>query len=61
LAAHLGGLLGGFIVGAVGGLPSFPNSPREALWKVLAVIAILIVVYAFSLDFLFFSRELSNT
>ncbi len=61
LAAHLGGLLGGFVVGALGGLPGFPNSPRERLWKVLAVAALVLVVYAFALDFLFFSRALSNT
>jgi hypothetical protein len=61
LSAHIGGLLGGFIIGAAGGLPGFPNSMREILWKVLAVLAILVVVYAFLLDFTFFSRELSNT
>ena len=61
LAAHVGGLLGGFAVGAAGGLPGFPNSPREVLWKVLATVAILVVVYAFALDFLFFSRALSTT
>jgi len=64
LAAHVGGLLGGFVIGAAGGLPGFPNAPREVVWKVLAVAAILLVVYAFSLDFAFFSRELrelSNT
>jgi membrane associated rhomboid family serine protease len=61
LAAHLGGLLGGFIVGAGGGLPGFPNSPREVFWKVLAALAILLVVYAFFMDFTFFSRALSNT
>jgi rhomboid protease GluP len=61
LAAHLGGLLGGFIVGAAGGLPGLPNTPRETLWKVLAATAILIVIYCFFLDFTFFSRTLSNT
>jgi rhomboid protease GluP len=61
LAAHLGGLLGGFVVGAAGGLPGFPNTPREILWKVLAVAAILIVICAFLLDFTYFSRVLSNT
>ena len=61
LSAHIGGLLGGFIIGAVGGLPGLPNSPRENLWKILAAISILIVVYAFFLDFTLFFRELSNT
>lgn len=61
LAAHLGGLLGGFIVGALGGLPGLPNSPRENLWKVLAAASILLVLYAFAIDFSLFFRELSNT
>ncbi|HEX4748822.1 MAG TPA: rhomboid family intramembrane serine protease [Bryobacteraceae bacterium] len=61
MAAHLGGLLGGFIVGAAGGLPGFPNTPREMLWKILAAAAILVTVYCFFLDLTFFSRMLSNT
>ena len=61
LAAHLGGLLGGFVVGALGGLPALPNSPRETYWKVLAAVAILLVAYAFFLDLSFFSRALRNT
>jgi rhomboid protease GluP len=61
LAAHLGGLLGGFVIGAAGGLPGLPNSPREVFWKVLAVAALLLVICAFLLDFAFFARQLSNT
>ncbi|HEX7361654.1 MAG TPA: rhomboid family intramembrane serine protease [Bryobacteraceae bacterium] len=51
LAAHLGGLAGGFVIGLLGGLPGIPNSPREVLWKVLAALAIIVAVYAFLQDF----------
>ena len=51
LAAHVGGLIGGFLVGLVAGLPALPNSPREHLWKVLAGIAIAITLYAIFKDF----------
>ena len=52
LAAHIGGLIGGFIVGLIAGLPGLPNSPREQLWKTLAGLAILVVLYAILKDFL---------
>ncbi len=52
LAAHLGGLAGGFLVGLIAGLPGLPNSPREQLWKTLAGLAILVVLYAILKDFL---------
>ncbi len=52
MAAHIGGLIGGFIVGAVAGLPGIPHSPRETLWKILAYAAAGITVYAFWLDYL---------
>jgi len=46
LAAHIGGLAGGFLVGIVAGLPGLPNTPRESVWKVLAGVAIAITAYA---------------
>jgi rhomboid protease GluP len=52
LAAHIGGFIGGFLVGAIGGLPGLPNSPKETLWKVLAGTAIAVVLWAFFQDFL---------
>lgn len=52
MAAHIGGLIGGFVIGALAGLPGLPNSPRENLWRVLAGLAIVITVYAFFLDYL---------
>ena len=52
IAAHVGGLAGGFIIGLVGGLPGHPNSAREMLWKTLAAVSIGITLYAFWQDFL---------
>jgi rhomboid protease GluP len=51
LAAHIGGLIGGFLIGWLGGLPGVPGSPRETLWKVLAGVAIAITLYAFLQDY----------
>jgi rhomboid protease GluP len=52
LAAHVGGLAGGFVVGLLGGLPGLPNSSKENLWKVLAGIAIACVLWALFRDYL---------
>lgn len=49
--AHAGGFAGGFLMGLIGGLPGLPGSPREALWKTLAGVAIFITAVAFLLDF----------
>ena len=55
IAAHVGGLAGGFLVGVVAGLPGLPNTPREQLWKTLAGVAVAITVYAFVQDFVYFA------
>lgn len=47
LAAHIGGLAGGFLVGLVAGLPGPANTGKEWFWKVLAGLAILITIYSF--------------
>lgn len=52
LAAHLGGLAGGFLIGVVAGLPGRPGTPSENLWKTLAGLALGLTVYAFAMDFL---------
>ncbi|HSU33238.1 MAG TPA: rhomboid family intramembrane serine protease [Bryobacteraceae bacterium] len=52
IAAHIGGLIGGFLVGWIGGLPGVPGSPRETIWKVLAAFAILVTLYAFAQDYI---------
>jgi rhomboid protease GluP len=64
LSAHVGGLVGGFLVGLVGGLPGLPNTPRELLWKILAGIALAVALYAFWHDYVSFhaiTRRMSNT
>lgn len=54
LAAHVGGLVGGFLVGMVGGLPGLPGTPRERIWKILAAATLLVVLYAFWQDYVSF-------
>ncbi len=64
LSAHVGGLVGGFLIGLVGGLPGLPGTPRELLWKVLAAVALLVTLYAFWQDYLsfqYFAGHMSNT
>jgi rhomboid protease GluP len=51
MAAHVGGLIGGFLVGWLAGLPGLPNTPRETLWRVLAGVAIAVTLYAWLQDF----------
>jgi rhomboid protease GluP len=51
MAAHVGGLIGGFLVGWLAGLPGLPNTPRETLWRVLAGVAIAVTLYAWMQDF----------
>jgi membrane associated rhomboid family serine protease len=40
---HLGGFLGGLLVGFVAGLPGLPRSPREAFWKFAGIASVLLV------------------
>ncbi len=64
LAAHIGGLIAGFLIGLVAGLPGLPRSPRETLWKILATIAVLVVVYALIQDYFSFQalvRQMQNS
>jgi rhomboid protease GluP len=64
IAAHIGGFVGGFLIGLLGGLPGLPNTPRETIWKVLAGLAIALTLYAFWQDYRFFSvftRQVSHT
>ena len=46
MSAHIGGLIGGFLIGLVAGRPGLPNSPREMFWKGAAAAAVLLTVYA---------------
>ncbi len=54
IAAHIGGLAGGFIGGYVAGLPGLPGSPRERVMQTLAGVAIALTVYCFLQEFRFF-------
>lgn len=51
IAAHIGGFLGGFAIGWLGGLPGLPGTPRETFWRVLAGVATAITLYTWLLDF----------
>ena len=58
IAAHIGGLAGGFVLGLIAGLPGVPNSPKEMLWRVLAGLAILITIYSFFREFMIYPTVL---
>ena len=51
MAAHIGGFIGGLLVGWFGGLPGLPNTPRETLWRVLAGVAVAVTLYACVQDY----------
>ena len=53
IAAHLGGLAGGFLVAYFVGLPELPHSPRERLMQGLAAVALAITLYSFVADIRF--------
>lgn len=46
-AAHLGGLVGGFIVAYLAGLPGWVDDQREKLWGLLSLISLLLTLAAF--------------
>jgi rhomboid protease GluP len=60
MSAHIGGLIGGFIVGMIAGRPGLPNSSREAFWKAAAIGTVLITLYAMFKDFMFLSAVLGT-
>jgi rhomboid protease GluP len=53
MAAHVGGLVAGFALGYVAGVPR-QGSPAERLWQGLAVVAVLLVVVSFGMVWLAF-------
>lgn len=57
--AHIGGAVGGFVVGLIAGLPGLPNSPRERVWTAVAGLALAITAYAFFQDYLFLRANAS--
>jgi rhomboid protease GluP len=55
IAAHLGGLAGGFLLGYAVGLPGLPSTPRERAIHVLAGLAIALTLYCFFQEIRFFA------
>jgi rhomboid protease GluP len=56
-AAHIGGLVGGYCVAYVAGLPGPVRSAKEMLWRVAAGLCILITALCFLTMYLWFSRN----
>jgi len=56
LAAHVGGLAGGFAIAYLAGEPRLENSPTEKLWKVASWFCILLTAVSFLNMYLWFSR-----
>jgi hypothetical protein len=54
IAAHVGGLAGGFLAGYFAGLPGLPGSNRERVVQTVAAVAILLTLYCFFQEFRFF-------
>ncbi len=61
LLGHIGGLIGGFLVGAVARLPGKPDSPREMFWKIAAFACVALVVYCWYQDFANISHQLHSS
>ncbi len=51
IAAHIGGLAGGFLVGLVAGLPGHPQSVGERIWRIAAALSVGVTALSFFLDF----------
>jgi len=61
LSGHIGGLIGGFLVGIVAGRPGHPSAPRELFWKITAALCLAVVLLCFYDDFAFLSRALRSS
>ena len=55
MAAHVGGLVGGFAVGYLAGEPRYEGSPTEKMWRIASWVCILITVVSFLKWYLWFS------
>jgi len=55
-AAHIGGLLAGFGLGYVAGIPAHSTYAREQVWKIAAVVCALIVLASFYMVWLHFPQ-----
>jgi rhomboid protease GluP len=54
MAAHVGGLVGGFGMAYIAGRPEYDRSPTERVWQVAAALAILATIYSFLQWYLWF-------
>jgi rhomboid protease GluP len=54
MAAHVGGLAGGFATAYVAGRPEYFRSPVERVWQVAAALAVLATIYSFLKWYLWF-------
>jgi rhomboid protease GluP len=61
LWGHIGGLIGGFVVGLVAGRPGLPASPKELFWKFAAIASVAFVFFCWYLDFAFISQILRHS
>jgi len=61
MSGHIGGLIGGFLVGIIAGRPGHPAAPREMFWKTVAALCLALVLVCFFFDFAFVSRALRNS
>lgn len=64
--AHVGGFIAGFAIAWVAGTPIRSSAPREAMWRAIAAICVLLTVYSFWLMYSHFPsadqlRELFQT
>jgi len=60
IAAHVGGLIGGFAVGFLAGLPGAAKSPCERAWQAVAGICVIATAYCFLQELRFFNVALSQ-
>jgi rhomboid protease GluP len=60
MSAHIGGLIGGFVVGVIAGRPGLPNTSREMFWKAVAIAAVLVTFYSWFKNFMFLSAILGS-
>ena len=56
-AAHIGGIVAGFCLGYLGGMPAHSTYAREQIWKVAAGICILITLVSFYIVYLHFPSQ----
>jgi rhomboid protease GluP len=61
MSGHIGGLIGGFLVGIVAGRPGHPAAPRETFWKIVAGVCLGAVLLSFYYDFSFVSLALRSS